>query len=441
MSPVLLALLGLVLAPALLAVVFASLRQPMRIGLPIFAALIPFGKGVAIGPTPFGSLSSLAGLVLAAGLLLQLVSSRGSSPRIPVDTPIWFIFFGVAAASALWSIHRATTLAGVEVLGSLVVVYALVALSHVDRGILRRTENALMAGATVAVCYGLVQLFLLGGFPENNVAGLRSPKGRFGNDLLGNNLEAVALILPLVLALDRAVTEPRRSRRAGYGLLVALLLVGVLMTASRTGTLAIAVAVGALALASPQRARKRVMAYLSVGGVAAALVWIYHPGNIAVRTFDSVTSSSGRSDIWQVGLEACRKYCAAGSGWGTFPDVYADTQSLVPGARVLVGTGGSYQAHNLWLLAVVELGAAGLVLLVAGFVVSLSQAARLPETRRGPALGALVGLIVAVCFLSSMEFKFFWMTLMFVAMNRNLTETEPAPETTGSAPRAAPSTA
>ena len=113
-------------------------------------------------------------------------------------------------------------------------------------------------------------------------------------------------------------------------------------------------------VASPRGARRGLVAALLVGAAVTVLVWTFHPFGLAERTFESATSSSGRLDIWQVGLAACSDYCGIGSGWGTFPDVYAETQATVPGARVLTGDEGSYQPHNLWLLAVVELGVAGL---------------------------------------------------------------------------------
>jgi len=97
---------------------------------------------------------------------------------------------------------------------------------------------------------------------------------------------------------------------------------------------------------------------------------------------------------------------------------------VIIGARVLVGPQGSYQAHNLWLLIGVELGAVGLVLFVTGLVVAAAEAARIPRTLRGPPLAALVGLCVGVFFLSSMEFKFFWMVMIIIAMNRNVAEAE-----------------
>jgi O-antigen ligase len=91
---------------------------------------------------------------------------------------------------------------------------------------------------------------------------------------------------------------------------------------------------------------------------------------------------------------------------------------------VLVGPQGSYQAHNLWLLIGVELGTAGLVLFLAGLGVAFVEALRIPRALRGPPLAALVGLCVGVFFLSSMEFKFFWMVLILIAMTRNVAEAE-----------------
>jgi O-antigen ligase len=160
--------------------------------------------------------------------------------------------------------------------------------------------------------------------------------------------------------------------------------------------------------------------------VVAALVFTFHPFGIADRTYESVTSSSGRTDIWRVGLTACTDYCAQGSGWGTFPIVYGRTQATVPEARVLVGEGG-YQAHNLWLLVAVEIGILGLLALICAFAASAFEAWQTRAEHRGIAMGALAGLVTALSFLSSMEFKFFWMVLMMVALYRNLELTDEDP--------------
>ena len=418
------ALAVVVAAPFGIALAVACLRQPMRIALPVFAALIPFGERLSLGGSPYASLSSVVGMLLGIGLLLQLLLGRRGAPRLSPSVPIWLLFLAVAVATSLWTIDLGATLSGIGVLGSLVAVYVLTVLNPADRQVLRRTENGLLAGGVAVVCYGLVQLFLLGGFPNSKTTGLptAATTGRFGNDLLGPDIESITLLLPFVIAVHRAFTQ--RSGRAVNGCVAALVLLGILMTGSRTGTVAAAVVVLVLAWAGPRGARKGILVTFVAAAVLGGVIWVFHPVGIADRTFSSATSSSGRTDIWKVGAAACTRYCGPGAGWGTFPDVYAATQATVPGVRVLVGPQGSYQAHNLWLLIGVELGTPGLVLFLAGLGVAFVEALRIPRVLRGPPLSALVGLCVGVFFLSSMEFKFFWMVLILIAMTRNVVEAE-----------------
>jgi O-antigen ligase len=426
-------MLALIAAPVVLVFVAVCIREPMRIALPAFAALVPFGGGLAIGSSRYGSLSSLIGFVLGIGLVLQLVSARRSARRLSPTVPVWILFLGVAGASVLWSISPETSVSDFLILASLILVFVFVSLSHVDRVVLRRTENGLLAGASAAALYGFFQLIFLGGLPSD-VAGVGpTPDGRFGNGLLGPDNQAVAMLLPLAIALHRSMTIASRPKRVLHGLIAALLLGAILLTGSRGGLLATVVVIITLACTMPRGTRLKLLAYGAVAVIVAASVWIYHPGGIANRTFTSVTSSSGRTSIWQVGLAACPRYCGFGSGWGTFPDVYASTQATVPGASVLTGTGGSYQPHNLWLLAAIELGLPGLILMATGLFLALYEAFRLPVRLRGAPLSALVGTIVAATFLSNLEFKFFWMALIAVALCRNLTDVEsvaspPAPD-------------
>ena len=417
-------LLGLAAAPVVVAVVLVCLREPMRVALPLYAALIPFSSVLSIGPSRFGSLSSLVGIVLGAGLVLQLVRRRGGDGiRLSLSVPIWLLFLGIAGASVLWSLTPDRTTSGFIILGSLILIFVFVALSPVDRHILRRLENGLLAGGLAAVGYGLFQLIVLGGFPSDTPGVGIAPDGRFGNDLLGPNNQAVALVLPMAISLTRAVAAGDRTRRLAYAAASALMLGGVLMTGSRGGLVATAVALVALLLVAPT-GRKTLLRYALVGLVVGGFVFVAHPFGIGERTVET-TSSSGRTDIWRVGLAACPEYCGFGAGWGTFPDVYADTQASVPEARVLVGS-GAYEPHNVWLLAAIELGLPGLLLLVAGLLVSLVEAIRLPAGLRAPPLSGLVATVVAASFLSNLEFKFFWMAMIVVVVSRNLASREAA---------------
>ena len=112
------------------------------------------------------------------------------------------------------------------------------------------------------------------------------------------------------------------------------------------------------------------------------------------------------------------QYRPVGAGWGTFPDVYAATQSSVPDAAVLVGN--SREPHNVWFLAAIELGVPGLLLLALVFVLTFVDAVRLPPSLRGPPVAAFVATIFAALFLSNLEFKFFWMAIILVSLARSL---------------------
>jgi O-antigen ligase len=415
-------MLALVLAPFVIAVTVVLLARPLTVALPLFAAVLPFGGLLAVGPSRFSSLSSILGLLLVVGLLAQVVAGRRTGVPMSPTVPLWLLFLAVAGATTLWSLDAVSTAVGFVVLGSLSALYILVSMSPIERGVLRRTENGLLVGGVAVTGYGLVQLLLLGGFPAHVPGAPLDAGGRFGNDLLGPDNEAVSLLLPLVIALSRSVARERPRSRTGYAGVAALLLLGVLMTGSRGGILAAVVSGLVLALAS-RRGRRRLLTYTVVGLMLGAVAFFLHPLGIAERTV-ATSSSSGRFAIWRVGLAACPHYCAVGSGWETFPLVYAKTQPSVPDAQVLVGKGGSYQPHNVILLVAIELGIAGLILLFAVLAATVVDALRLPVSLRGPPLAGLVGTWFAAMFLSNLEYKFFWMALIMVALSRTVASGE-----------------
>ena len=71
--------------------------------------------------------------------------------------------------------------------------------------------------------------------------------------------------------------------------------------------------------------------------VQPGLAWLTHrhrPAGPVTVTGWVRRDSTGRTEIWRLGLSACSDHCLAGSGWGTFPDVYQDqfrTEEVVAG--------------------------------------------------------------------------------------------------------------
>jgi hypothetical protein len=416
-------LLVLAAAPFVLAATVVLVARPLTITLPLFAVFLPVGGLVAVGSSRFGSVSSLLGLLLVAGLVAQVVGGRLTDVPMSPTVPLWLLFLGVAGATTLWSLDAGTTAGGFVVLSSLSALYVLVSLSPVDGEVLRRTQNGLLVGGVGVTCYGVVQLLFLG-FPAHAAGTAFETGSRFGNDLLGPDNEAVALLLPLLIALSRSVTRESHRSRVLHLALAAVLLFGIVMTGSRGGLLATLVSTVVLAAATPP-GRRRLSRYAAIGVLLGAWAFFLHPLGLAERTVQT-TSSSGRTSIWRVGLAACPQYCAFGSGWETFPLVYAKTQSSVPDAQVLVGKGGSYQPHNVILLVAIELGVPGLVLLFSVLGATIADALRLPARLRGPPLAGLVGTLFAAMFLSNLEYKFFWMALIMVSLSRTYAAETPA---------------
>lgn len=416
---------GLLLAPLILAALVYGWRSPMYRLLPAYAALLPYGSGLALPlgiPTRYTSLSSLVGFALMAALTHRLISGSRGVRTVPASAGIWLMLLGLTLASFLWSIAPAQTTASLLSFAAVVLLYLLLTFSDIDRVAMRRTETAALLGGVVACCYGLYQAFT-GTLPRDGP----ESAARFGIDLVGDNHIAAALLIPLAVALDRAANREGTTTRILHGAAVLIIFSGIILSGSRGGLIGSGLVFAIILLNS--RRRTLMLAIGSVATVAVVAILAFQPADIGKRQAGG--DSSGRTDIWRVGVAACDTYCPTGAGWGTFPDVYEETQASVPDAAVQV-RGSRFEPHNNWLLIGIETGVAGLLLLTLGFGLALFEGFRLPRRVRGAPLGALLGVMFTGVLLSNFEFKYFWFALVFVMLARHAVDQDGAP--TGTAP-------
>jgi O-antigen ligase len=407
-------LFGVVLAPLVVAYVVACFRDPLRYALPPYAVLIPFSSLISLGPGAFGSLSSLLGLLLGLALIVQLVTTRRGSAIIPLVVPVWLAFLALSAFSLFWSIAPTATVSDFEVLASQIVLFVALVLTRFDAAALRRFGTALVVGGVLVPMYFLAQASGVIGLPGGRFG---SGTGRYGDDLLGANNQAASLLLPLAIAATRALSGSRNSRVLN-GVGVALMVLGVIMTGSRGGLLSTVIVLAIVLFLSPARRAFRI-GLAATATVLLAVVLVVQPGGIGTRQVDRQANSSGRTDIWSVGLHACQVYCVAGAGWGGFPSVYEEELASVPDANIME-RGTAFEPHNIFLLAVIQVGVVGLLLTILGLGLALAGALRLPSVLRAPPVAALVGTLVSSFFLSNMQFKFFWAVLAFVAISETV---------------------
>ena len=412
-----------VLLPLLAAAAVAGVRAPLAV-VAFYAAFVPVGSAVPVPlplPGPLGSLSSLVGIAALASMVAHLVVSREGADRLAPTVPLWLLFVGFAGATAAWSINPAETLADLLLLVPLVGLYVTTALLRIDAHDIERLELAIVAGGALVGLIGVVQL-VTGTLPESGTGFPRFATVGAG-DVGDPNITAAALLLPLLVALTHML-RPGSARRVVYAGAALLCLAGIVLTLSRGGLLA--VLAGCVTLAIVKRRRAMVVVMISVPLLLVGIGLLAAPDGFAARV--QQTGSTGRSQIWSVALAECPRYCWAGSGLGTFPDLFED--AVIANPRIS-GYELRYEAHSLWFGTAIEVGLPGLLLLLAALATLIGALWRLPRDARAAPLAALVALLVANSLLSNLEFKYFWLVLIYATLT---TVAHPAARPVGSAP-------
>ena len=388
----------------------SGLRAPLRVLLPIYALLVPFGSGLtlAVGiPSPFDSLTSLFGLAVIIGLGIQLLVHRATGP-IRTEVLAWIAFAGLNGVTYLWSVNRGRTASQFFILASLLALYVLVSMLPIDPGDVARLRDGIIVGGTLACAYGFY-LLLTGALPEEAAGLPRFATAGGAGDASDPNITAAVLVLPIVLGLARTLRARSGGVRLAAGLATALMVVGLLLTASRGG--ALAATVGIIVLL----AHERRSALVGVGVVATVAVVVLASTLLAPEQVERLqtSGSSGRTNIYDVAFVACSEHCLTGSGLNTFREVHRDAYLRTPGA---VGVRIDEPPHNILLGAVIELGVAGLLILVGAVVLTIRSLRHLPRDVRGAPLAAIIGLLVSNAFLGNLYFKYFWLVLLYAVV-------------------------
>jgi O-antigen ligase len=405
-------LLAIAALPLLVLAGGYAMRRPVVL-LAAYAAIVPFGSWLAIPGSQgsFGTLSTLLAIIIMGLLLLHLLLGGERTAEIPAPLPWWTLLVFAAVLTLGWSIAPAQTVDGIAVLISLLLFYVIASLIDVrPADVVVIGTASVVAGAFVGVT-ALVQL-ATGTMALEPVTGVpRFALAGGGGEVGDPNITAAGLLLPLSIGAFRIVERGRPRRgRVIYGVAVTLMVGAILLTGSRGGMLGILIVGAVVVFADPTfrpRLAHLVLALLAVGTLVALT-----PTTVQERLQDS--TSTGRTDIWRIGLDACDEYCLTGSGWGTFTEVHARGLLESPDRT---GWVFGYEPHNVWLQVLVQAGALAFVLFMGALVVSYRWLLRLPSSWRGPPLAALSALLGSNIFLSNLDFKYFWLTLLYVNLS------------------------
>ncbi len=402
------------IALAVGAVVFIlGLRAPLRVLLPAYAALVPFGSSIVVPiglPSPFNTLTTMLGMAVTLAVGVNLATSRRRGVRLPPAVYVWLLFVGVASLTVGWSVKPSATLTGVLVLISLISLYVVTSLMPVSARDLFWLEHGIILGGLATGAYALY-LVIGPGLTTTRVGLPRfATAGGVGSDV-DPNITAAALLLPLAVAVGKAIHSSSMLERLGYGLSGAVIIVAITLTGSRGGMLATLIVLGVLIV----NGRGRMVA-VSAGlliVVIALGTFSQAPDALKERIVNLDAQGTGRVSIWRVGLQSCSSYCWAGAGYAAFPEVYKRNLAEVLQAS---SRPGSYRAHNMWLGALIETGYLGVLLMTVALAFVARDVLRLPPAVRGPPLAGMAGVLVSNMFLSNLGFKYFWLAITYATL-------------------------
>ena len=321
-------------------------------------------------------------IVAIASLLLPLAQI------VPLPPGLWSALpgrdlvvrsFGLAAPGddslppASFSVDAVRTLLA---LTALIVPVAVLAIGW----IVRRDRLILAGWAVIAIAIahfglGIVQVLSNGEsgllYPQNPMPGVlfgffanRNSTGLF---LVGALI--LATLLPPVPGMGRSATLIRVAA-------MVLLVLGIALTRSRTAVVlaGLPLALGVLRYlvgstrAKTGPARRNQWIALGIAAAVAAVVaglLVLAPGRVGdtLERFES-GGSDPRTYIWDDARYTVDRYWPAGSGMGTFDEVFQVDESLENMAQLRAG-----RAHGDYIEIAIEAGAAGLVLVAAWVLV------------------------------------------------------------------------
>ena len=395
---------------AALGVTFAAaVIADLTVGLFLFT-ILSFLEVVNAGSGAV-SFIKVAGLILfLSWFAAQATRSRREARSLLASSPVITMavvgFVSWSAISVAWAESSGTAIGST----SRFVLDAL--LFPIVFGAIRRREHfqwivaAFVIGAVMSALIGLLQS---GG--ARLAGGIGDPDG-----------EAALLAAALMLDVGLIATLPRDSAAKTLAVIGALIMgLGLLDTGSRGGFVALAaVLVAAVLLGGRWRGRAAGL-LLMVAIVTPVYLFVLAP-SAAVQHLSS-SSSSGRTDLWKVGLKMFEANPVAGVGSGNFTVAsihYVQQAGDITRADLIVDV--PHAAHNTYLEIIDELGVPGFLMfltIVIGSISAALRAARIYERRgdtsfelmsRGVAL-AVIALLTADFFITNEYEHLLWLLL------------------------------
>lgn len=435
LSPFRMAVIVALLASLPVLMVHFELLPPLFLGF-LWARV----SDVAVATHGVPSIATpLAALLLGSSLLKKLMAGQPLGFRTFGDLALALPYTSVVALSTLWSAFPARSLTNVNILVKDLVIFWMLADSFRNPRTLLRAAEILVLSAALLSLPSLHQYFTssftldYAGFARSEILNIVDDfdSYRLGGPLNSPNYFALVLLITVPVGLALLRTSLPALERVSIALLLLPIILTVLLTFSRGGSVLLAL----LVLLSLRRMRLQ-PAYLILALVAAGAILVFTPARVWDRlgTLAAPITSQAEARVvdesvelrigaQRTAIEMFLSHPFLGVGAGNFPALYQDYSRWL-GVR---SQAAEYTPHNLYLEILAETGIVGLItFLITAFMplVTLHRArAHLPlDTREGQdhmelSHGlelALVGWLIAGFFEQGAFPRYYWMLLALV---------------------------
>lgn len=391
--------------------VFANLT----IGVALFATL-SFLDVLQVGGGAV-TFMKVAGLLLFLSWFARASSApRNTTRALMAEHPGLVVsviaFLSWSALSISWSTSQPTAITQTYSLLLDSLLIPIVFASVNDRRDAVLIVVGFIVGAIASAAYGII----------NPLPFDAQDAGRLAGALGEANQQATVLVAALALSLA-VVGAARRSPALMLATIIAAVLafIGMVQTESRAGLVSFGCVLVAGVIVGG-RWRKYFTALVIVG-VAATGIYYFVIGPASAKNRVTMSSTSGRTDLWTVAWRVFKAHPIIGVGAENFQDVegrYLDRPGQITTAFTLVDT--PKVAHNIYLESLADLGIPGLITLLTMFGYMLRAAWRAAQTfaRVGDrqlellsrcTILALVGFMTADFFASELTSKQLWLVI------------------------------
>jgi len=421
---------ALALLPSLAVAVLLLVARFPQAGYFLIVLLIPMEVFRELSPAhQWLTISKAVGLWVVVVLGLSLVVNRGKRLDIKSDLWVWLLlFFVVGLVSALLSSYRPECF---NALRKLLIAYVFVALTMIfvasRKSFARSLPLVLVLGVSISAFLSILgYAFNLSQFAMSvgpDVFDMRRATGAAGSS---PNVLCYMMVLILPLVSHFFFAARRWGKRLFWAAVFVMNVVATILTYTRVGAV-VMVIVLLLVLWQNRGRLTPVKIGFALGLVAIAITAfaLLLPATYRDRIRSSTNlldaSIQNRLSYLHAGWDAFKSSPVVGTGLGSFPRVYADSQHALTGDYE-TALEARRAAHNTYLAMLAGTGVLGFVIYIAilavafkGFGKTIRQAKLRGETEMGSITAAYRTAFVAALlfqFTGSNQYdKLFWISI------------------------------